>query len=358
MKYPRLAIDLAKIKHNVDLIVRMCQSRGIRVAGVTKLICGDPLIAAVLLESGIHHLTDSRLRNIIRLRKAGMSCEVSLLRIPMMSEAGLAVRHTDASYQSDTAVIRQFSAAAEKSVKNHKIMIMVEAGDLREGVPSEDLLNVVEIVLSYPRIRFEGLAMNIGCMSGVLPTYQNTSLLVRLRNEIMDRFHLRLPFLSVGGSPCLHLLENEQMPAEINEIRVGEALFLGKSTISQRSIPGAYEDAFELQAEIIEVRDKPSVPVGEIGLDGFGRKPHFIDKGIRKRAILAIGRQDVPCEALTPIMSGVEIVGASSDHMVVDVTDCRQSLRGGDRLSFLPDYSGLLSLMTSPYVKKDYRNRS
>ena len=107
-----------------------------------------------------------------------------------------------------------------------------------------------------------------------------------------------------------------------------------------------------MQAEIIEIKRKPSVPTGEIGLDAFFRKPVFEDRGIRKRALLAIGRQDVDLDQIKPCDEEIEIIGASSDHLIVDVDSCSRDYRVGDIIEFNLNYVSILRLMTSEYVRK------
>jgi predicted amino acid racemase len=87
-------------------------------------------------------------------------------------------------------------------------------------------------------------------------------------------------------------------------------------------------------------------------MDAFGNTPVFVDRGLMKRALVAIGRQDVRVEGLTPVDPSVEIIGASSDHLILDVTHSEQDYEVGGVISFNVDYGALLTLMTSKYVEK------
>jgi ornithine racemase len=358
MKNPKLIIDLNKLQHNANTIINMCSSHGINVVGVTKCICAEPIIVKILQDSGIQKLADSRLQNIIKLRQAGFQGEVALLRIPMKSEALEAVQYADSSYHSEIDVIAEFNKAATKLKKVHKVILMIEVGDLREGIPPKDLDNIVEEVLSFSTIKLQGLAMNVGCYGGVLPSYQNTSLLVNLRKHIETKYRIALPVISGGSTSSLYLLKDGSLPTEINELRVGEAFFLGIYSSYDIPILGTYQDAFKLEAEIIEIREKPSLPTGETNKDAFGETPKMIDKGMRRRAICALGRQDVYIKGIFPCMPGVEIIGASSDHLIVEITEVKRTLQVGDVLSFSTNYGGLLSLMTSPYVMKQFKYKT
>lgn len=358
MKNPRFEINLSKIYHNVQTIVKMCKKDQINIVGVTKGVCANPEITSVLVEAGVTKLADSRMRNILELRKAGFTGAIGLLRIPMISEAEEAVQYTNFSYQSELRVMEKFNQVAAALNKIHQIILMVDVGDLREGVLPQDLDWVVNKVVKMKNLELIGLGMNVGCYGGVIPSFENTSLLIRLRDEIVHKYNILLPIVSGGSSSSLMLMEQKMLAPGVNEIRVGEALYLGTGASAGGTIPGAFTDAFKLVAEIIELKDKPSVPIGVINKDAFGRVPNFENKGIRKRAILAIGQQDVSLDGLIPMEQGVQIIGASSDHLILDISECRRDLQVGDEVAFLPNYGGLMNLMTSPYVTKITKNEN
>lgn len=147
------------------------------------------------------------------------------------------------------------------------------------------------------------------------------------------------------------------MPVGINQLRVGEAALLGRDTSGRSRLEGLHRDAFLLRAEVIEVNAKPSVPRGLLGLDAFGAAPEFVDRGTRRRAILALGKADVPPGGLEPVEPGLSILGASSDHMIVDVHDLPRAPRTGEAVEFRLLYPGLLALAHSAYITKHYRRR-
>jgi predicted amino acid racemase len=105
--------------------------------------------------------------------------------------------------------------------------------------------------------------------------------------------------------------------------------------------------------EVVEIKEKPSLPIGEIGMDAFGNVPKYEDKGILKRAIVGIGKQDIDIEGIVPIDSDIEILGASSDHMILNVSNSKQCYEVGDKVEFLVEYGGLLTSCTSKYVHKE-----
>ena len=127
-----------------------------------------------------------------------------------------------------------------------------------------------------------------------------------------------------------------------------------RDTATGRPVEGLNTDCFVLEAEIVELKTKPSKPIGRSGPNAFGEYLEYPDRGIMKRAILGIGRQDVTVDGLTPVDPDVEIIGASSDHLIVNLTECSTDYKVGDIVRFIPDYGALLHLFTSKYVDRCY----
>ncbi|WBW95577.1 alanine racemase [Oceanirhabdus sp. W0125-5] len=202
----------------------------------------------------------------------------------------------------------------------HKIIIMVDLGDLREGVWPNDLLPLVKEVVEMKGVKIIGLGTNLTDLNGTIPTYENNKQLVDLAQEIEEIFNLKLEYLSAGNSSSLKLLEAGKIPKRINHFRIGEGILLGRETIYREKCPNTYQDGFELHAEIIEKKLKPSVPIGEIGQDAFGNIPTVEDKGMMLRSILNIGRQDTKVDGISPINDNLTILGATSDHLLIDLT--------------------------------------
>ena len=352
--YPRLEISLDKIRHNTETLVRMCRRSGIRVAGVTKVFCGHPKIARAMVAGGIDVIADSRIENLKRLRD--IELPKLLLRLPMISQVAEVVQYADISLNSEIETIRALSAEAGSKNRTHKIILLFDLGDLREGIidPTE-MLRTMEEALQLERIIVAGVGTNLTCYGGVIPTKDNLGRLVELKRTIESSFDIVLDIVSGGNSSSLHLVEEETVPDGINQLRLGESIVLGRETAYGHQIIGTYDDCFKLIAEIIEIKHKPSIPTGELGLDSSGNKPSFVDKGIRKRAICAIGKQDVNPESIIPDDGDIVILGASGDHLILDVTEGHRAYKVGDLVSFKLAYGGILSSMTSEYISKSFR---
>lgn len=350
--YPCVDIDLNKIRNNTRNIVSLCGSAGINVIGVSKVFCARKAIVKALVEGGVRIIGDSRIENLKRIE--GIPCKKMLLRIPMGSTAIDVVKYSDVSLNSEIITIRCLSEAAEILKKSHSIILMVDEGDLREGILECDALNVVEEVLKLRNIELIGIGTNLTCYGGVIPDTDNLGRLVALKKKIEAAFNIDIPVVSGGNSSSLYMVMDRTIPPGINELRIGEGILLGRETAFGNTIPGCCNNCFTLKGEIIEIKDKPSMPSGRIGRDAFGEKPQFQDRGTMKRAIVALGRQDIKIEGLKPVDIDTSILGASSDHLILNVTNSKVDYKVGSLVEFNMDYGCLLMCMTSPYVKKYY----
>ena len=351
----RIEVDCERIRRNTEGIVEMCAAHGIEVVGVTKACCGQPEVAQAMLAGGVDKLGDSRLDNVERLRRAGIDEDIMLLRLPRPSEVDAVVRLTQVSLNSEAETVRALSRAALARGVTHQVILMVETGDRREGVMPERALGAAQAMLGLPHIDLVGVGTNLACIGGVLPSRENVQLLVDVAESIEHALGIRFPVISGGHTSNLDLLMRDEMPPRVNQLRVGEALLLGVNSTTRNPLPFLYQDAFIVVAEVIEVKTKPSLPDGQIAVDAFGRTPHWEDLGLRRRAILALGEQDMRIEGLHPRRSDVSIVGASSDHMVVDVTEADPPVRLGDELAFDPLYAAAATAMVGIGMKKVIR---
>jgi predicted amino acid racemase len=332
-------------------VVDYCEKNGIEVMGITKGVCAFEPVVKTMLDGGVKKLGDSRLQNIKVLREAGISVPIYLIRIPMLSEVRDVVHLADGSLNSEIEVVKALSQETRALGRTHKVILMVDVGDLREGIMPEEVLEVVEQIISLEGIEFEGLGTNVGCYGGVLPSFENTKLLVDLAADIGKKYGIKVKTLSGGSTATLALLEKGNLPPGVNQFRVGEAILLGTDTINCRKVPGTLQSTMKLKTEVIEVKVKPSYPIGEVGRDAFGNVPVFEDKGPMKRVIVALGKQDCRVEGLIPLDKSMEILGASSDHLLIDVTKSGD-IKVGDIIEFDLSYGAMLSLMTSRYVDK------
>jgi len=352
MTGPWLRIDPGKIEHNSRTLVELCARHGIAVTGVTKATCGNPEVAKAMLRGGVCSIADSRLQNIHRLKSAGIDTRFMLLRLPPLSGTESVVESVDISLNSELSVLQGLSAAAGKRGVQHEVIIMIDLGDLREGILPDDLMPFVQQATRLTGIRIAGIGANLSCFSGVIPDEHNMNRLAGLGDALEQNTGLKLKWISGANSSGLELIASGRMPTRINHARIGEAILLGRETVHRGPWPGTFQDAFVLHAEVLELRNKPSLPIGTRSEDAFGKHPQFEDRGEISRALLNIGREDIDVEGITPVDARFRILGASSDYLAVDVSAAGDDIHVGDQLAFCLNYSALLAAMTSEYVKK------
>ncbi|WP_193178384.1 alanine/ornithine racemase family PLP-dependent enzyme [Oricola nitratireducens] len=346
---PRLEIDLDKIRHNATVLAARLRARGVAVTGVTKACMGDYRIAEAFLSAGIGTLGDSRIENIEAIRRENATVPITLIRSPMLSQVDRVVAHADVSFNTELDVISALSTAARRTGRRHGVVLMVELGDLREGIMPGDLAEIARRTRRFPNIVLRGIGANLACQSGVSPDAGNMGELSRLADGVAETFCPRSGIVSGGNSSNLLWAFGAPDIGRINDLRLGESILLGQEPLHRRAIDGLYVDAFTLVAEVIEMKSKPSQPWGEIAQTAFGKPAFREDRGDVLRAILAVGHQDIDPAGLTP-PAGIELLGASSDHLVCGTGGSRVAV--GSEIAFQPNYSALLRAMTSGSVTK------
>jgi predicted amino acid racemase len=352
VKTPYLTIDLDKIEHNARSVVRFFQTHGMAVTGVTKGVCGHPAVARAMLRGGVDSIGESRLRNIRRLKEAGVDASYMLLRIPALSDVDDVVSMTDLSLVSELTVLQALGESACARGRIHEVVLMVDLGDLREGIWPDELVGFASEARAVAGIRIVGLGTNLACFGGVVPSADNMDRLVRLARAIERQAGLALRWISGANSSALELIAAGRMPTAVNHARIGEAILLGRETTRRVPWPDTHQDAFALYTEVLELKEKPSVPIGQTGEDAYGDRPGFEDRGKVWRALLNVGREDVDVRGMKPLDPGVRILGASSGYLVADVSDVTRPVSVGDALGFAVNYGALVAAMTSEYVEK------
>lgn len=350
MTAPRLEVDLAKVEANTRHLVEQLSPRGIRVTGVTKAALGSPGVGAAMLRGGAGGLGDSRIENLARLA-VGVPEAASrmLVRSPMPSQVDQVVRTATTSLNTGLPVLDALDAAARRHRRTHHVVLMVELGDLREGVAPADVVPLARASRDRRRLRLAGLGTNLACQNGVVPDDRNMTELSRLVEQVEAATGEPLAVVSGGNSANLPWALSTSDTGRVNDLRIGEAILLGTEPLHRTVLPGLHPDAFRLVAEVIEVGVKSAEPWGSFAQTAYGELPTAPSRngGTTRQAILALGRQDVSIEGLLA-PAGIRILGMSSDHLVVDQGDHRLSV--GDELCFGVGYGALVQAMTSPFV--------
>ncbi len=356
--YPMLEINLRKIYENTKVIVKLCEKMNISVSGVVKGSNADSKVIEQFINGGCKIIASSRMRQIKYIKNNYQDIENMLIRLPMNNEIEELVQHVDISLNSEKDTIDEIEYECKKQNKTHKVILMMDLGDLREGIiDEEEFINLsLYIENRLEKVKLYGVGTNLSCYGSVKPTVRNLSKLCDIATIIEDKINRKLDIISGGATTTIPLILSNQIPKKVNNLRIGEAILLGRDLEHYwKCNINLNKDTFILKTKIIEIKKKPSHPMGELFIDCFGNENTYLDKGIRKRAILAAGKQDFVFHSdLIPIDKEIEIVGSSSDHLIIDIQQCKKEYKVGDIVEFEMFYAPMLYLTESPDVEKKY----
>jgi predicted amino acid racemase len=344
-----------KLKHNYQFLDKLFKERNIEWGVVSKLLCGNKDFIQELINLGVREIHDSRISNLKVIKALDPSIQTVYIKPPAKRSIKSVVKYADVSFNSEFWTIKMLSEEAERQGKDHKIIIMIEMGDLREGVMGEDLLDFYGQVTRLPNIVISGIGTNLNCLHGVMPSQDKLIQLSLYKQLIEAKFNIQIPWVSGGTSVAVPLMLMNMRPMAVNHFRVGETLFFGNDLFTEEPIEGMRSDVFKLYAEIIELAEKPVVPIGILGTNVEGKRTEIDEADFSKtslRAILDIGLLDMQPEYLSPEDEDIKIAEASSDMLVLDLGKAARSYKVGDLVSFRIKYMGALRLMSSDYIGK------
>ncbi|SFR11439.1 alanine racemase [Poseidonocella sedimentorum] len=348
MTCPRIEVDIGKIRHNTQKIAERLGPLGIGVTGVTKAVCGHPAIAQAMLDGGASGLADARISNVQRLRAAGMTGPITLIRTPMTSQADQVVQSCDVSYNTELSVISALAAAAIRIRSVHGIVLMVEMGDLRDGIRPENLAGIAQQVMQMSGVALIGIGANFACLSGLAPTMLQMTTFSDLADEIEGVCGPFLDVVSGGNSANLPWALDERATGRVNDLRLGEAILLGVEPVSGDQISGLHTDAFTLVAEVIETDPEPAPSAIVLVGPNLARRRIAQASDVSKRMILAMGHQDTDIPGLS-MPAGSTLIGATSDHLVIGTSHSLPSV--GSEMRFQMNYKALMHAMAAPDIE-------
>jgi len=344
-----------ELQHNFEFLDRLFKERGIKWGITTKLVCGNRDYLKEVIDLGIGEVHDSRISNLRVIKEMSPETVTIYIKPPPLNILPEIVKYADISLNTELSTMNALSDEAQKQNKLHKVIIMIEMGDLREGVMREDLIHFYEKVFRLPGIRVVGLGTNLNCLHGVMPDADKLIQLVLYKQIIELRFKRDIPLVSGGTTVTIPLLLRNLLPHGVNHFRVGEALFFGKNLFTDGVIEGMSDRVLEFYTQIIELSEKPVVPMGELGTNPQGKKSVIPDDDYGKtsyRAIVDIGVLDIQPNYLIPVDDHIHITDASSDMLILDVGSNPDGLKVGDMVRFKLKYMGALGLMSSYYIEK------
>lgn len=350
-----IILDRQRLRHNYDFLDQLFREKNIDWAVVTKLLCGNKLFLEELLSFGVKQVCDSRISNLRQIKDINPSIETIYIKPPASTTIQDIIEYADYSFNTELHTIELLSKEAEKQGKTHKVIIAVELGELREGVMREELIAFYHKAFAMPNIEITGLAANLSCLYGVLPSPDKLIQMSLYAQLIEAKFGRKLEFVSGGSSVSLHLMMNDTLPVGINHFRIGETLFFGTNVYNDSRIEGMEYDVFQLFVNIIEVIEKPMLPTGEFGTNLEGEEYQRDESLIGKtsvRAIVDIGLLDVDISQIRFLDPHVTIAGATSDMIVLDLGANRKGYKAGDQIGVSLNYMSTLKLLNSNYIEK------
>ncbi len=350
-----VTLDVKKLKSNFDFLNNLFTKKNIQWSVVSKMLSGNKTFLTELLKLDLKQVCDSRVSNLKAIKSINPNIQTIYIKPPAKRAIASIVKYADISMNTEIETIKLLSEEAQKQNKKHKIIIMIELGELREGIMREDLMAFYETVFKLENIEVVGLGANLSCLYGVLPNHDKLIQLSLYEQLIEAKFNRQIPYVSGGSSVTIPLIFQRLLPIGINHFRVGETLFLGTDVYNNTPLKKMKADVFSLYSEIIELIEKPSIPMGEMGTNVEGHAFEFEETQPGKtsvRAIIDIGLLDVDETHLVPYDKEISFVGASSDMLVIDLGLNRKNYKVGDLLQFKMDYMGTLRIINSRYIDK------
>lgn len=349
-----LIVDTKKLKNNFEYLNNLFKSNDIHWSITTKLLCGHKDLLETTLDFDINQYCDSRIDNLKVIKDIKPSAETVLIKPPLIKSSKSVVKYADISLNTEESTIRALSQAAQEEGVRHQVIIMIEMGEIREGVMRDDFIDFYESVFKLPNIDVVGIGTNLSCMSGVLPNQDKLIQLSLYKQLVEAKFDKKIKYVSGGSSVTIPLLLQHRLPEGVNHFRVGETLFFGTDVYNDDVLPDMEHNIFTLQATIIEMHEKPTTPTGKMGTTVEGKTKES-SKGtlfFSHRAIIDLGLLDVDEDHIKPLVEHFEIVGGSSDMYVLDLGANKSGFKVGDSITFKLDYMGALRVLNSKYVKK------
>lgn len=354
-----LTINTGRIVENIQKLNNYLSQNNIKWTLVTKMLCGHKgALEKILPDTCIkqlHSVGDSRISNLRIVKEIKPDIVTMYIKPPALNQVKNVIKYADISLNSSYNTIEALNKEAENQGKIHRVIVMIEMGELREGVVRDDILNFYEKIFKLNNVETIGIGTNLGCMYGVEPTYDKLIQLSLYTHLIEARFNKKLELISGGSSITLPLIAKGKIPKGINHFRVGEAALLGVSPLNNKKFRNLSTSTIEFRAEILELNKKEIKPDGVIGEGNVGHTSELeFEKGVKEtfRSIVDFGQLDVDVSDLRPKDESLQLVGTTSDMTVYDLGSEKGKYKVGGQIHFMPNYTSIARLMNSRYMAK------
>lgn len=349
-----LTVDLAALRSNLELVERFCRTRRLALLWVTKVLQSRRDLLDALGPIPVTKIADVHAQNFSGLDPARFP-ERAVLR-PRFGDTRLVAERATRVFLADPSLGQRLGECRQGDPL--EVTLMVEAGDLRDGVPWSDVAGVLRRLAKIQGLRVTGLGTNLGCLAGAVPDSGSLATLAEGLRRARRETGLALEAgVSVGGTVFWDSLVEGAIPEEIQELRVGEAPLFGWNTSLGTALAGLNPGVFRLDLEVLELWTKAvsALPSGPSGYNAFGERPVQTLTGDRRRAVLDGGENLAPRRALHSLRPGVALVGETHDYTVVDCHEAGE-LAPGDLLGFRPSYEAVARCFLSPFVELKWRS--
>ncbi|MCF8242251.1 MAG: alanine racemase [Melioribacteraceae bacterium] len=356
-----LTVHTDRLIDNISKLTNYLNENDIEFTLVTKLLSGHKPTLEKLMSNPVikklHSVGDSRISNLRTIKEINPSVVTMYIKPPAMVLVKKVIQYADISLNSSETVIQALDKEAKRQGKIHRVIVMIEMGELREGVVRDNVLSFYEKVFNLSNIQIIGLGTNLGCMYGIEPTYDKMIQLSLYKQLIDAKFGTNLELVSSGSSITLPLISKNKLPAGVNHFRIGETAFLGTSPYNNKKFRNLSTTGFDFSAEILELEKKDRIPDGKIGEGNIGHTAEGgnfenVEDNESYRAIVDFGELDVDVNNITTKDKHVTFFGTTSDMTVYDLGQKKYKYKVGGQIHFTPNYMATARLMNSRYVSK------
>lgn len=361
-----LEINIKKIADNINKLGLYLNENNITWSLITKVFSGERDFMKKILTDEIicnlHSIGDSRLSSLKVLKSINPHVKTIYIKPPAILDADDVVEFADISLNTSFETIKALNNAAARKKKIHQVIIMIDMGELREGVLPENIVDFYEAVFTFNNIKIIGIGTNLGCLYGIEPTYDKLMQLSLYKQIIELKFNQKINLISGGSSITLPLIDQKMLPKEINHFRIGEAAFFGTSPLYQKQFLNLSTDTFKFFGNIIELKEKKSVPIGNMSGGGIGDVSIIEESDYSRvglRAILDFGILDVNKDDISVNDKNMKFIGTTSDMTIYEIMnnfDAKKETKFkiGNRVYFTPKYMAVARLLSSNFIEKEF----
>ncbi len=365
-----LLIHTDRVIGNIEKINALMKKHNSEWTLISKVLSGHKESLRNILAhpsiKEVHSVGDSRLSSLEVIKSLRPDIVTMYIKPVPQNLVPSIVQLADISLISSMRTLELMNDAAARSGVVHRVIVMIELGELREGIVRENIVDFYSRAFAMENIDVIGLGSNLGCMYGIEPTYDKMIQLSLYRQILEQMFDRKIPIISGGSSITLPLIGSKRLPPTMNHYRIGEAVFLGTSPLDNKRFRNLSTEVFEYQANILELEEKQTTPDGIISEAAVGHvaeaetQPRSDDTHCR--ALMDFGLLDVDVDDVSPKDKNVRFAGTTSDLTVFELGDNKDEkgkprYHVGDTVRFKPSYMGVARLMTSKFIYKTVRGK-